>query len=69
MTVTHFINELALFEPDGDKNSVRDLFEIGLTFGSDEPFHIWNIKLDRVGIDVRFGDGFNGLGLKRGFPF
>lgn len=69
VTVTHFLSEFEFFDPDGDSNKVRDLFEVGLTFGVDQPIDIWFLNLDRVGIDVRFGDGFDGIGLNMGFPF
>lgn len=67
--VSRFFNDYEFVEPDGSLESIKTLFEIGLTIGTDEPLNIWKVDLDRVGIDFRFGDGFNGIGVNMGFPF
>ena len=67
--VSRFFNDYEFIEPDSDSKTIKTLFEIGLTIGTDEPFDIWKVNLDRIGIDFRFGDNFSGIGLNMGFPF
>ena len=67
--VSRFFTDYKFVEPDGDSDSIKTLFEIGITLGAEEPFNIWKVNLDRIGIDFRFGDDFSGVGLNMGFPF
>jgi len=67
--VSRFFNSYEFVEPDGDSDNINTLFEVGLTLGTDEPFNIWKVSLDRIGIDYRFGDNFSGIGFNMGFPF
>jgi hypothetical protein len=67
--VSRFFNGYEFVEPDGDSDSIKTLFEVGITLGAKEPFNIWKVNLDRIGIDFRFGDNFSGIGLNMGFPF
>jgi len=65
-----FFDRVNFLETDGDDETIRNIYEVGITLGSAKPFSIWKLSADRVGIDYRFGSrGFEGIGLNLGFPF
>ena len=67
---SRFFNRVEFFEDGGDTERVNVIYTFGLTLGTDEPFSIWKVNLDRVGIDYRWGNaGFRGIGFNLGFPF
>ena len=68
--VNYFKNRAEFLCQDGESSKLKTLYEVGLTFGVSEPVSIWEIDLDRVGIDYRWGDeGLRGIGFNLGFPF
>jgi len=65
-----FFDRVNFLETDGDDETIRNIYEVGITLGTAEPFSIWKLSADRVGIDYRFGSrGFEGIGVNLGFPF
>ena len=68
--VNYFQNEVDILSDDGNTSKINTLYDVGLTFGVNEPVDIWLVSFDRVGIDYRWGDeGFKGIGFNLGFPF
>ena len=68
--INYFKNEVDILSDDGSTSKINTLYDVGLTFGLNEPVEIWMVSFDRVGIDYRWGDeGFRGIGFNLGFPF
>ncbi len=68
--VNYFQNEVDILNDEGDTSKINTLYDVGLTFGFNDPVDIWLVSFDRVGIDYRWGDqGFKGVGFNLGFPF
>ena len=67
---SRFFNRVEFFEDGGDTERVNRIYTFGMTLGTGEPFSIWKVNLNRVGIDYRWGNaGFRGIGFNLGFPF
>jgi hypothetical protein len=54
-------------EERGDDSGAQ--FEIGITFGATEPLHLWKIKLPRVGLGYRMGEGLSAYRIVFGSPY
>jgi len=68
--ISRFWNKVDFLSDDGETDRVRNIYEVGMTFGMSEAVSIWEVSLDRVGIDYRWGNsGFRGIGFNLGFPF
>ena len=62
------------FEPleafrDAGEMEMRDQWEIGVTIGTRPPFAYRKIRMPRIGISYRFGDGISAARLVLGAPF
>ncbi len=68
-TVRHFLDELEFPGFQGGPVGVRNLYEVGVTFGSEPQLEIWGIPLSRLGVSYRFGDGLRAWRINFGFPF
>jgi len=67
---SRFFNRVEFLEDGGDTERVNKIYTFGMTLGTAEPFSIWKVDLDRVGIEYRWGNaGFRGIGFNLGFPF
>jgi hypothetical protein len=67
---SRFFNRVDFIVDDGPNERVNRIYTFGMTLGTDEPFSIWKVNLDRVGIDYRWGNNdFRGIGFNLGFPF
>ena len=61
-----FFDRVNFLDTDGDDETIRNIYEVGITLGSAKPFSFWKLSADRVGIDYRFGSrGFEGKSLRR----
>lgn len=67
---SRFYNRVDFIKEFGNTKRANLLYNIGLTFGTDDDVSIWKVKFNRVGIDYRWGRaGFQGIGFNMGFPF
>jgi hypothetical protein len=67
---SRFYNRVDFIKEFGKTERANLIYNIGLTFGTDDEVSIWKIKFNRVGIDYRWGSaGFQGIGFNMGFPF
>jgi hypothetical protein len=67
---SRFYNRVDFIKEFGNTERVNLIYTAGLTFEVDDGVSIWKIKLNRVGIDYRWGNaGFQGIGFNMGFPF
>ena len=67
---SHLFNRADFQEDEGDSKRLRRLYNVGLTLGTAESVSIWKFKLNRVGMNYRWGNaGFRGIGFNLGFPF
>jgi hypothetical protein len=67
---SRFYNRVDFIKEFGNTTRANLIYNIGLTFGTDDDVSIWKIKFNRVGIDYRWGNaGFRGIGFNMGFPF
>jgi hypothetical protein len=55
--------------PDRDPASLERQYEVGLTFGTEPRHVVWGIRMPRVGVSYRFGDGIDAWRIVFGFPF
>ncbi len=55
--------------PEGGSIDVDYQFEVGVTFGTIEKVKLWKIKLPRIGLSWRFGDGLSTIRLVLGKAF
>jgi hypothetical protein len=44
-------------------------YEVGVTFGTKGPWKLWLIRIPRIGVSYRFGDGLTAVRLVLGGPF
>ncbi len=66
----YFVPQLDFSRVGSRRQDAVQLWEVGVTFGSDETRKIlWIIPVRVFGIAYRFGDGFRGVRLTAGFPF
>lgn len=60
-------NALEFTTVDGERASIDEQHEVGVTFGFRDPApKIWFIRVPRVSVGYRFGDGLNGLRIRIG---
>lgn len=65
----HFLSGL-VFERLGQQPiELREQFEVGVTFGTEPRLRFLGIRLPRIGLSHRFGDGLAAYRLNFGFPF
>lgn len=57
-----------VLDPDGRK-TVPQQYEVGVTLGSYQPYRIFGIETDRIGVAVRGGDGLTGVRFLTSFLF
>lgn len=70
MVASSFFNRVDFLEDEGETERVNLIYTAGLTIGSEKAVSIWEIDIDRVGIEYRWGsEGFRGIGFNLGFPF
>ena len=70
MVASRFFNRVDFLEDEGETERVNLIYTAGLTIGSEKAVSIWEIDIDRVGIEYRWGSkGFRGIGFNLGFPF
>jgi hypothetical protein len=72
--LVYALNEYYVEQPDGPVDSaVRGgssvQYEVGLTLGTSEPRHIWQLPVPRVGIGYRFGSNLDVFRIVIGTPF
>ena len=54
--------------PEGEDDNGAQL-EVGFTFGATEPLRLWKIKLPRIGVGYRVGDGLSVYRIVFGSPY
>jgi hypothetical protein len=64
-----FLDALTFDQLEGQPEQIRNQNEIGFTLGVDRPWKLWLLKIDRVGLGVRFGERFNSVRVMFGVPF
>jgi hypothetical protein len=52
---SEFVDDLQILFPNLNKLRVKNLYHLGLTFGTDKPFSLWKFKIPRVGIAYMSG--------------
>jgi hypothetical protein len=63
----YFPNGLSFRNVDGSRTSIEKQYEVGLTLGfRDQAPRIWFVRLPRIGVGYRFGDGLTGLRIRIG---
>lgn len=65
----HFPGALSFDQLDGERIDLKNQNEIGFTVGVERPFKAWLLKVDRVGLGVRFGDRLASVRILFGAPF
>lgn len=66
-TPGYFPNRLNFTDEVGGRESVRWQYEVGITLGFREQApRIWFIRVPRLGVGYRFGDGLTGLSIRIG---
>jgi len=66
-TPGYFPNGLNFTDEAGGRESVRMQYEIGVTLGFREQApKIWFVRVPRLGVGYRFGDGLTGLSIRIG---
>jgi hypothetical protein len=64
-TPGYFPNRLNFTDEVGGRQSVRWHYEVGMTLGfREEAPRIWFIRVPRLGVGYRFGDGLTGLSIR-----
>ena len=65
----HFPNQLAFTDDYRNGINVANLYQIGLTFGVDEPWEVFGAEFDRVYMGVTRGSGVKALTFGIDLPF
>jgi hypothetical protein len=63
-----YFEPLEAFRSSGDFE-MRDQWEIGFTFGTRPPLEYKKVRMPRIGLSYRFGDGLSAARLVLGMPF
>lgn len=61
--------DLEFAQLEGDPVDVKDLYEIGVTFGTEPRFTLWKLKMPRIGVAYRFSADLTSWRINFGFPF
>jgi len=64
-----FLDTLTFDQLNGDTTQLNDQNEIGFTLGVDRPVGFWLLKIDRIGLGVRFGENLTSVRILFGVPF
>jgi hypothetical protein len=67
--VRNFFRNLTFQQVLEESLVIEQLYEVGLTFGTNPRPKIWKFQLSRFGVGYRFGENFRGVRLFLGFPF
>lgn len=63
----YFLNTLEFTGVDGTGESIEKQYEVGMTVGFREQApKIWFVRVPRIGVGYRFGDGLTGLRIRIG---
>jgi hypothetical protein len=72
---SEFVDDLQILVPGLNELIVKNLYQVGLTFGVDKPVSLWKFKFPRVGIAYMSGktdetdNPLKAIRLSAGFPF
>lgn len=65
----HYFNQWSLSSSVKEPVELKNIYEIGLSLGLDEPYKIWGVKMQTFSVGIRQGDEVYAITFGTGFPF
>lgn len=69
VTLRYFCSDLVFERIGGPAIGIDGQVELGVSLGTEEPLRVLGVKLPRLGVAYRFGDGLESWRINFGFPF